>query len=100
LVAKHGYNGTKPDRVRALAIAGALIAAELDRECLPDQEVPLCTRGLCRFDAGHDGNCEPFTPAAETGERCRAPVSIGRAPIEETCGQPLPCPVHGEECGR
>jgi len=31
LVAKHGYRGTRPDRVRTLTIAGALIAAELDR---------------------------------------------------------------------
>jgi len=31
LLAKHGYRGTKPNRVRALTIAGALIAAELDR---------------------------------------------------------------------
>ncbi len=31
LVAKHGYMGTRPDRVRALTIAGALIVAELER---------------------------------------------------------------------
>lgn len=31
LVAKYGYDGTKPCQVRALAIAGALIAAEIDR---------------------------------------------------------------------
>jgi hypothetical protein len=29
--AKYGYRGSKPDRVRALTIAGALIAAEIDR---------------------------------------------------------------------
>jgi len=32
LLKKHGLHGTKPNRIRALAIAGALIAAELDRE--------------------------------------------------------------------
>jgi len=31
LVAKHGYRGTHPDRIRSLVIAGALIAAEIDR---------------------------------------------------------------------
>ena len=31
LVAKHGCNGTAPDNIRALVIAGALIAAEIDR---------------------------------------------------------------------
>ena len=31
-LAKFGREGTKPDRVRALTIAGALIAAEIDRE--------------------------------------------------------------------
>ena len=32
LVAKFGYCGERPDRIRALTIAGALIAAEIDRE--------------------------------------------------------------------
>ncbi len=31
LVHMHGYRGLKPDPVRALTIAGALIAAEIDR---------------------------------------------------------------------
>jgi hypothetical protein len=31
LIAKHGYLGSRPDRVRTLVIAGALIAAEIDR---------------------------------------------------------------------
>lgn len=31
LVAKHGWDGTVPDGVRKLVIAGALIAAEIDR---------------------------------------------------------------------
>jgi hypothetical protein len=31
LLAKHGIHGTKPNRIRALTIAGALIAAEIDR---------------------------------------------------------------------
>ena len=30
-VAKHGYLGTAPNRIQALVIAGALIAAEIDR---------------------------------------------------------------------
>lgn len=31
LVAKHGSHGTKPDRLRALVIAGALVVAEIER---------------------------------------------------------------------
>lgn len=31
LVARHGYAGTKPNRQRALVIAGALIVAEIER---------------------------------------------------------------------
>ena len=31
LVHMHGHRGIKPDQVRALTIAGALIAAEIDR---------------------------------------------------------------------
>ncbi len=31
LVAKHGYNGTKSNRIRALTMSGALVAAEIDR---------------------------------------------------------------------
>lgn len=31
LTDKHGYRGTKPDQIHLLAIAGALIAAEIDR---------------------------------------------------------------------
>lgn len=35
LVAKHGYRGTSPGHVRKLVIAGALIAAEIDRLLFP-----------------------------------------------------------------
>jgi hypothetical protein len=31
LLAKHGCDGTRPNRIRSLTIAGALIAAEIDR---------------------------------------------------------------------
>lgn len=31
LLAKHGYDGTNPDEIKVLVIAGALIAAEIDR---------------------------------------------------------------------
>lgn len=32
LIRKHGYRGNTPDRIRILSIAGALIAAEIDRK--------------------------------------------------------------------
>lgn len=31
IVARHGVNGKEPDRLHMLAVAGALIAAEIDR---------------------------------------------------------------------
>lgn len=31
IVARHGVNGKQPDRLHMLAVAGALIAAEIDR---------------------------------------------------------------------
>ena len=32
LLKKHGYDGENPNRVKLLSIAGALIAAEIDKE--------------------------------------------------------------------
>lgn len=40
LVSKHGYRASSPDRIHALSIAGALIAAEIDR-IMPEEEKPV-----------------------------------------------------------
>lgn len=38
LVKKYGYKGTKPNQIKLLTIAGALIAAEIDRDRVLRQE--------------------------------------------------------------
>lgn len=38
ILSRHGWDGKVPDRVRLLSIAGALIAAEIDREQLRNKK--------------------------------------------------------------
>jgi len=44
LLGKHGYRGSDPDHIHCLVVAGALIAAEIDR-LTPQQQEPESQKG-------------------------------------------------------
>ena len=53
-LAKFGHRGTTPDRVRTLVIAGALIAAEIDRELRATVEEDALREAVTQLTKGGD----------------------------------------------
>jgi hypothetical protein len=78
LVAKFGYRGSKPNDVRRLAIAGALIAAELDR-ALRDE-----ARSRPVVEAAKRAAPNPEPPSPETGEPHDERLPMETAPRDGT----------------